>query len=43
MAKNPSVIKLVLQLHNQNYSVASIARLLNLTINEVADIINFYK
>lgn len=43
MAKNPGVIKLVMQLYNQGYSVVSIARMLNLSINEVADIINFYK
>jgi DNA-binding NarL/FixJ family response regulator len=43
MAKNPGVIKLVLQLHNQGYSVTAIARVLNLTISEIADIINVYK
>lgn len=43
MAKNPGVIKLVIQLHNQGYSVTAIARVLNLSIIEVADIINVYK
>lgn len=43
MAKNPGVIKIVVQLYNQGYTVVAIARVLNLPIAEVADIINFYK
>lgn len=43
MAKNPGVIKLVVHLYFQGYTVAAIARVLNLSISEVADIINVYK
>lgn len=43
MAKNPGVIKIVLNLYSQGYSVVAIARVLNLSISEVADIINVYK
>lgn len=43
MAKNPGVIKIVVQLYSQGYTVVAIARVLNLPIAEIADIINFYK
>jgi len=43
MAKNPGVIKIVLNLYNQGYTVVAIARALNISIIEVADIINVYK
>lgn len=42
MAKNPGVIKAVLDLHRQGYSVVSIAKTLNLHIEEVVNIINGY-
>jgi len=43
MVKNPGVIKIILNLYNNGYSVTSIARLLNMTISEVSDVINVYK
>lgn len=42
MAKNPGVIKAVLDLHRQGCSVVSIAKTLNLHIEEVVNIINGY-
>lgn len=42
MAKNPGVIKTVLDLHKQGYSIISIAKTLNLHIEEVVNIINDY-
>ena len=42
MAKNPGVIKAVLDLHRQDYTVVAIAKTLNLHIEEVVNIINGY-
>jgi hypothetical protein len=42
MAKNLGVIKAVLDLHRQGLSIISIARTLNLHIEEVVNIINGY-
>lgn len=42
MAKNPGVIKAVLDLHRQGLSVVAIAKSLNLHIEEVVNIINGY-
>jgi hypothetical protein len=42
MAKNPGVIKAVLELHKQGYSIVAIAKTLNLHIEEVVNIINVY-
>jgi transposase len=42
MAKNPGVIKAVLDLHRQGYSVVAIAKSLNLHIEEIVNIINEY-
>lgn len=43
MVQNPGAIKLIVELYNQGYPVVTIARLLNLSIIEVADVINAYK
>jgi hypothetical protein len=42
MAKNPGVIKAVLDLYRQGYSVVAIAKSLNLHIEEIVNIINEY-
>lgn len=42
MAKNPGVIKAVLNLHRQGYTYVAIAKSLNLHIEEVVNIINGY-
>ena len=42
MAKNPVIIKTVLNLHKQGYTVIAIAKTLNLHIEEVVNIINGY-
>jgi hypothetical protein len=42
MAKNPGVIKAVLELHKQGCSIVAIAKTLNLHIEEVVNIINVY-
>ena len=42
MVQNPGVVKAVLDLHKQGYSVVSIARTLNLHIEEVVNIIHVY-
>jgi len=42
MAKNPGVIKAVIDLHRQGYTYVAIARTLNLHIEEVVNIINGY-
>ena len=42
MAKNLGVIKAVLDLHRQGYSIVAIARTLNIHIKEVVEIINEY-
>lgn len=42
MAKNLGVIKAVLDLHRQGCSVVTIAKTLNLHIEEVVNIINEY-
>ena len=42
MAKNPGVIKAVLELHKQGFTIVSIAKSLNLHIDEVVNIINVY-
>jgi hypothetical protein len=42
MGKNPGVIKAVLELHKQGFTYISIARTLNLHIEEVVNIINGY-
>jgi hypothetical protein len=42
MVKNPGVIKIVLSLYKQGCSIISIAKTLNLHIEEVVNIINGY-
>jgi hypothetical protein len=42
MAKNPGVIKAVLDLHRQGFTYVAIAKTLNLHIEEVVNIINGY-
>jgi hypothetical protein len=42
MAKNPGVIKAVIDLHRQGYTIIAIAKTLNLYIEEVVNIINGY-
>ncbi len=42
MAKNLGVIRMVLDLHRQGFTVVSIAKTLNLHIEEVVNIINGY-
>jgi hypothetical protein len=42
MAKNLGVIKAVLDLHRQGYTVIAIAKTLNLHIEEVVNIIDGY-
>jgi hypothetical protein len=42
MAKNLGVIRAVLDLHRQGYTVIAIAKTLNLHIEEVVNIINGY-
>jgi hypothetical protein len=42
MAKNPGVIKAVLELHRQGLTVIAIAKTLNLHIEEVVNILNGY-
>ena len=42
MVKNPGVIKAVLNLHREGFSVIAIAKTLNLHIEEVVNIINGY-
>jgi hypothetical protein len=43
MVENPGVIKLILELYHSGYPVVAIAKVLNLPIIEVADVINAYK
>lgn len=40
---NPGIVKAVLAFHKQGFSIVSIARSLNLHIQEVAEIINDYQ
>lgn len=42
MVKSLGVIKAVLDLHRKGYTIVSIARTLNLHIEEVVNIINVY-
>lgn len=42
MALHSSIIKSILELHKQGYSMVKIARILNLHIEEVANVINGY-
>jgi len=42
MVQNPGVVKAVLDLHKKGCSVVSIARTLNLHIEEVVNIIHVY-
>jgi hypothetical protein len=42
MSLHSSTIKSVLELHKQGYSIVKIARILNLHIEEVANVINEY-
>lgn len=42
MAKNPGVIKAVLELYKKGYTYVAIAKTLNLQIEEVVNIINVY-
>jgi len=42
MAKNSGVIRLVLDLYRQGYTIVAIAKTLNLNIEEVVNVINEY-
>lgn len=42
MEKSPGVIKAVLELYKQGYSIVAIARTLNLHIEEVVNILHVY-
>jgi hypothetical protein len=42
MGLHSSIIKAVLDLHKQGYSIVKISRILNLHIEEVANVINGY-
>jgi hypothetical protein len=42
MGSHSSIVKSVLELHKQGYSIVKIARILNLHIEEVANVINGY-
>ena len=39
---NPGIVKAVLELHRQDYSIVAIARTLNIHIKEVVEIVNEY-
>jgi hypothetical protein len=43
MVQNPGVTKLILELYHRGYPVVTISKLLNLSIVEVANVINSYK
>jgi hypothetical protein len=42
MGSHSSIIKAVLELHKQGYGIVKISRILNLHIEEVANVINRY-
>jgi hypothetical protein len=42
MGLHSSIVKSVLELYNQGYSIVKIARILNLHIEEVANVVNGY-
>jgi hypothetical protein len=42
MGSHSSIVKSVLELHKQGYSIVKIARILNLHIEEVANVIDGY-
>jgi hypothetical protein len=42
MTLHSSIIKSILELHKQGYSIVKIARVLNLHIEEVVNVINEY-
>jgi hypothetical protein len=42
MGLHSSIVKSVLELHKQGYSIVKISRILNLHIEEVANVINGY-
>ncbi len=42
MGSHSSIIKAVLELHKQGYGIVKISQILNLHIEEVANVINVY-